>query len=175
MEVSEEKLKKIIEAVLEEKEPKKVYLFCENKWNDQHRQTLRYLDVANEYKVTIIASSMQLKYENEWNNYSCYEGYIDWMDLKEPPIHLNSSITIFPEVSRNLVVKTALCIADDVKTTWIADCIEEGSRIIFLKSGLKQFLGFEQEAYQNQILKYYKQILEYGIEICDIKTFLSKK
>ncbi len=39
-------------------------------------------------------------------------------------------VTVMPVVPRDVLVKTALCISDTYETSWIAECMEKGSRVV---------------------------------------------
>ena len=39
--------------------------------------------------------------------------------------------------------KTALCISDTYETSWISECMDKGSRVVLLRSGLARFSGKE--------------------------------
>ena len=68
----------------------------------------------------------------------------------EAPADLEDAVTVFPVVPRDLVSKTALCISDTPQTRWITSCMEAGSRILFLLSGLSPFTGREPKEYVNR-------------------------
>lgn len=70
--------------------------------------------------------------------------------------------------------KTALCISDTYETSWISECMDKGSRVVLLRSGLARFSGKEKPAYRNRVMNYYRQILEYGVEICSVDEFTGR-
>ena len=75
-------------------------------------------------------------------------------------------MTLLPVVPRDVLVKTALCISDTYETSWIAECMKQGSRVVLLLTGLEKFSGNEKPAYRKRIMEYYRQVLEFGVEIC---------
>lgn len=80
-------------------------------------------------------------------------------------------LTVFPIASRNLIVKTALCIEDDFETEWIAKCLSCG-RPIFMRKESPMFTGREASAYRKKIEAYYNDVASYGICLdrlpCDV-------
>lgn len=79
--------------------------------------------------------------------------------------HLENSISVFPVTSRDIIVKTALCISDTYETKWIRAAMEQGGKIILPRSGFERFTGNEPEKYKQKILSYYKDLLEMNIEL----------
>ena len=92
----------------------------------------------------------------------------------EKPADLETAITVMPVVPRDVLVKTALCISDTYETSWISECMDKGSRVVLLRSGLARFSGKEKPAYRNRVMNYYRQILEYGVEICSVDEFTGR-
>ncbi|MDR0382168.1 MAG: hypothetical protein LBH86_09295 [Oscillospiraceae bacterium] len=71
-------------------------------------------------------------------------------------------LTVFPFASRNLVVKTALCLADDFETRWVARCIARGQPVVMRREH-PLFTGQERDAYRRKIESYYRDAAAYGI------------
>lgn len=161
-----------IERVLEEERiknlniPKKnLYVILSENWNSDYWKFFNELNKKNKYKVYVVLSSKILNnlLLNNLKKFEIikdvfYEDNINFNDLKEGTI-------IFPTTPREVIVKTALCIDDILETKLIFNSIENGQRVVLLKSGLKKFSGKEPKAYINKILSYYKTILEFNIEI----------
>ena len=78
---------------------------------------------------------------------------------------LTDSLTVYPVASRDFVVKAALGLADTFAARWLARCFAAGSAVHLQLSGLARFTGREPAAYVQQILGYYRKLLEYGITI----------
>ncbi|WP_337384687.1 hypothetical protein [Megasphaera sp.] len=78
---------------------------------------------------------------------------------------LTDSLTVYPVASRDFVVKAALGLADTFAARWLARCFAVGSAVHLQLSGLARFTGREPAAYVQQILGYYRKLLEYGITI----------
>ena len=55
------------------------------------------------------------------------------------PDNLDRAVTLLPVVPRDVLVKTALCISDTYETSWIAECMKQGSRVVLLLTGLEKF------------------------------------
>lgn len=78
---------------------------------------------------------------------------------------LGGSLTVYPVASRDFIVKAALGMADTFAAEWLARCFAAGSAVHLQLSGLTRFTGREPAAYVQQILGYYRKLLEYGITI----------
>lgn len=173
MDIKEEVLREIVIRVLKEIEEgqkkedrKKVYVICEAAWDSRYEAFFRWAADKPEFMVYPVVP-------DEWKNNGCaaklsetgtFEVLLTHSECI--PSDLDKAITVFPVVSRDTVAKTALCISDTFETKWISSCIAQGAEIRFLSSGLTRFSGREPKAYVEQILMYYRKILEYGIEIC---------
>lgn len=176
MNISEEKLGEIIKKVLLEItnqknifknniEKLKVYIFYSKKCDTEYIDFLEQIDKSGLFHINIVADDA-LKDDickSDMNKYVPNENIMYFSD--GIPDDLSKTMSIFPVVERDLVVKTALCISDTFCNKWVASAIEEGGKIVFLKSGLKKFTNKEPKAYIRQIVSYYRKVLEYGIEI----------
>lgn len=176
MNISEEKLREIIKRVLLEITNQKnilksnikklkVYVFCSKKCDTKYLDFLEQIYKSNLFNIHIVADDA-LKNDirkSDINKYVPDENIIYFLD--GIPKDISNAISIFPLVERDLVVKTALCISDTFCNKWIASTIEAGGKIVFLRSGLKKFTNKEPKSYINQIVSYYRKVLEYGIEI----------
>lgn len=78
---------------------------------------------------------------------------------------LGGSLTVYPVASRDFIVKASLGMADTFAAEWLARCFAAGSAVHLQLSGLTRFTGREPAAYVQQILGYYRKLLEYGITI----------
>lgn len=172
--ISEERLREIVQRVLTELETierpaikqRKIYMLCTSSWDDRFSAYLKKLNESPEFQVYPV---IPLSWEkgglvNELLSYPSCGGII--YRSCEKPLDLEQAVTVLPVVPRDVVVKTALCIADTFETDWIASCIERGSKVVFYRDGLARFSGKEPESYKNQILSYYRTVLTYGIDIC---------
>ncbi len=173
MKISEEQLKALVLRVLQELEAEKskcgarqkVYMLCSATWSPQYTDFLRETDASGAYDVypVVPVSWEKQGYETALKSYrSCCSVLYR---SGQHPADLEQAITVFPVVPRDVLVKTALCIGDTFETAWIMACMEAGSRIVFLRSGLAKFSGKEPPAYVNRIMEYCRQALEYGIAI----------
>lgn len=80
-------------------------------------------------------------------------------------LSLAGSLTVYPVASRDFIVKAALGMVDTFAAAWLARCFAAGSAVHLQLSGLTRFTGREPAAYVQQILGYYRKLLEYGITI----------
>lgn len=78
---------------------------------------------------------------------------------------LEGSLTVYPATSRTFAAKAALGIADEFPVQWLERCLTAGSEVHLMLSGLPRFSGHEPPRYAEQILSYYRTLLEYGITI----------
>lgn len=171
MNISEDALKELVLRILRELQAenrKKIYMVCASAWDQRYPDFLKQMADSGRYDIyPVIPLSWQNQgYENTLRSHRACSDILYWE--KASPADLETAVTVFPVAERTLIVKTALCISDTFETSWIADCIRAGSRIAFLYSGLEKFSGKEQPAYVEQVTAYYRQILEYGIEICGV-------
>lgn len=176
MTISEEQLKQLVLKILKrleeegKREKKLLYMVCTSAWDERYYEFLEEIQKTGEYRVCpVIPDEWQAEgRETCFRNFSSCEGVRYY--FQGIPADLDDAVTVFPVVATEVAVKTALCIHDTFETTWLAACFREGSRILFLQSGLTPFSGKEQPAYQEQILSYYRKLLEYGIEIDSCKS-----
>lgn len=179
MKISEEQLKQLVLRILKRleeestKEKKLLYMVCTSSWDERYREFLEEIQKSEEYRVCpVIPDEWQ-----ESGRESRLKGFASCTGVRYHsqgiPEDLEAAVTVFPVISTEAAVKTALCIHDTFETSWVAACFREGSRILFMQSGLTPFSGKEQPAYQDQILSYYRKVLEYGIEICSCKELCS--
>lgn len=173
MNISEERLRELVLRVLRElqaeegREKTPLYMVCMADWSTAYETFLHGMEACDRYTVYPVVP-------DAWKQDGCAArlaacpACAGLRYRSEPlPPDLEQAVSLFPVVPRDLVAKTALCISDTFETSWIAACIEAGSRTVFLRSGLARFSGKEKPAYVNRILAYYRQVLEYGIEICE--------
>lgn len=171
MNISEKQLRETIIRVLARIEAeaglfpvtkkKKIYMVCTGGWDERYLKFLRTVQTDRETVIPVLTEKLRGQ-EIKFTGYGCES--IQYLS-GEVPADLADSVTVFPVVPRDLVSKTALCISDTPQTQWITSCMEAGSRIVFLISGLSPFSGREPKAYVNRILSYYRTVLEYGIEL----------
>lgn len=146
---------------------KKLYVIITEEWNRKYWDLFERLDEQNEYEVYVVISN-RLNTSLHLNNLKKFKVCKEIVNEKDVNFdELIEYLTVFPIISREIIVKTALCIEDTFETKWIFKGIENGQRIIFLKSGLQKFTGKEPLSYRNKILDYYRTLLEFDIEITD--------
>nr|WP_319488886.1 hypothetical protein [uncultured Caproiciproducens sp.] len=183
MEINENNLYQIILKVIQKMQAEniiqnfsvpdyKMYVVLTGGWKEDFRAFFENLKNQYEYQIfTVIPPSMA----NDYYMKKLKECRACGTIVKQSEINfelLSDALTVFPVVSRELVVKTALCISDTFETKWIQSCMANGQKIVLLKSGLEPFTGKEPKAYVRRIQEYYKTIEEYGIEI---KNDISKE
>lgn len=146
---------------------KKLYVILTEEWNGEYWRFFEKINEQSEYDAyAVISTNIKNNlYLNNLKKFQVCKGIIDEKDVNFD--EMSEYITVFPILSRNIVVKTALCIDDTFETNWIFKAMEKGQRIIFLKSGLQKFSGKEPLSYRNKILDYYRTLLEFDIEISD--------
>lgn len=146
---------------------KKMYVILTENWDERYLDFYKKIENQNKYNIfTIIPETISNDYFiKKIKNYkNC--GTI----ISQNKINFEQSkeyITVFPVVTRDILVKTALCISDTFETKWIENCISNGQKIIMLKSGITNFTGKEPKKYIEKINSYFNMILDYGIEITD--------
>ncbi|MBW7572287.1 hypothetical protein [Caproiciproducens faecalis] len=176
MEISENDLYQIVLKVIQKMQngkmlsnfpvpEQKLYVILSEGWNEEYRSFFNTLKDQRKYCVTtVIPPSMANDYHQkklrEWEGCGTVLRQ-DQTDLAQLP----DGTTVFPAASRELIVKTALCIGDTFETKWVQRCMANGQKIILLKSGLEPLTGREPAAYAARIKAYYRIIAQYGIEI----------
>lgn len=186
MNISEEQLKELVLRVLRDLEAEKraectnhpgqkLYMLCVSPWSEQYMDFLKEMEECGAYDVVpVIPSSWKdMGYEARLRQSSVC-GSIRYRS-GEKPADLDRAVTLLPVVPRDVLVKTALCISDTYETSWIAECMEQGGRVVLLRSGLARFSGKEKPAYRNRIMEYCRQTLEFGIEICSAEEFSGRE
>lgn len=188
MKISEELLKKLILRALNEladeaahpagitgtrrkkaaqrqRQKKKMYMLCAAAWTQRYLDFLQTVEALGGYDVypVVPAAWEKLGVDAVLKRYSVCKEIL--YQTGEIPADLAHAVTVLPAVSRDVLVKTALCISDTFENAWIAAGIECGGRTVFLRSGLAKFSGKEPPAYVKQIMGYCRQVLEFGIEI----------
>ena len=176
MTISEEKLKQLVLKILKrleeegKREKKLLYMVCTSAWDERYYEFLEEIQKTGDYRVCPVIP-------DEWQaegRETCFRNFSSCVGVRfysqGIPGDLEDAVTVFSVIATEVAVKTALCIHDTFETAWLAACFRAGSRILFLQSGLTPFSGKEQPAYQEQILSYYRKLLEYGIEIGSCKS-----
>lgn len=145
----------------------KLYVILTEEWNSRYWNFFNQINEQDQYEVYAVISSKIINnlHINNLKKFKVCRGIIDEDNINYD--ELDEYITVFPSISRNIVVKTALCINDTFETQWIFKAMETGQRIILLSSGLEKFTGKEPKAYLNKILNYYRTLLEFNIEITE--------
>lgn len=175
MNISEEQLRALVLRILSELQTecrKKLYMVCASSWDERYPDFLKQMEQDDRYDICAVipVSWQQQGYEAILRTYrSC--GSVICRDM-ELPDDLETAVSVFPVTDRTLAAKTALCISDSYESSWMAECIGAGGRTLLLSSGLGKFTGKEKPAYVNQVMDYYRKILEYGIEICGIDRLM---
>ncbi len=175
MNISQERLREIVRQVLLElqaeqgAEPKKeqtLYMVCGDDWNQEYEKFLLSMEGNQTYRIyPVVPTTWQgQSWESSLKRCAACAGIL--YRSGQERFDLEQAVSVFPVVSRDTLVKTALCISDTFETAWVADCIRQGGRMIFLRSGLERFSGREAPAYVAKIMEYLRQVLEYGVELC---------
>lgn len=93
-------------------------------------------------------------------------GY-DILTVKDFKVESDNEILVFPVISRNDIIDIASCTDKTATTKVVRRCFEEGAKIYFMKFGIEKLTGKEPEKYKQRILAYYREILEFNIEMID--------
>ncbi len=72
---------------------------------------------------------------------------------------------IYLTMPRDILAKCALCVPDVPEVAIFEKALEVGLPVSLAKNALKPFTGKEPESYQQRVLGYVKNLLEYGIDI----------
>ena len=127
----------------------KIYMVCAGGWDERYLEFLKTVRPEEETAVPVLTEELRGQEHRFYSEQKCENCM--YLDSMVPP-DLGDAVTVFPVVPRDLISKTALGISDTPQTQWIVSCMEAGSRIVFLTSGLVPFTGREPKAYVNRIL-----------------------
>lgn len=178
MEISQERLRElIIKALIElgvyndfsaPQQTLKVYMVCGEEWDEKYSIFMKDMEAYPNVKVYPVIHSNGFE-KNLKKFKSCY----DIIPINQVQGDLENSITVFPVVTQDIISKTALLISDTFENIWVSSCINQGGKIVFMLDGIPKLSGKETIPFKQQILAYYKRILEFGVEIFDGYEFLS--
>ena len=139
MNISEEQLKELVLRVLSDLEAEKraecmkdskqtLYMLCVSPWSERYMEFLKKMEGSDAYDIVpvIPPSWKNMGYEARLRQ-SVSFGKILYRS-GEMPDNLDRAVTLLPVVPRDVLVKTALCISDTYETSWIAECMKQGSR-----------------------------------------------
>lgn len=164
--MDEQKLETLIERVLarilsEAKDISrlpKAYVVLSDDWKKEKNifsETLQKL--KGSYYTIVVLPQVDVNSDGLYD-----EGACQIVARNEAGAPEEDSLTIFPVASRNLVVKSALCLQDDFQSKWVADCITLGQTIYMQKEN-PMFSGKEPYAYKRKIESYYKELEAFGV------------
>ncbi|MEA5083177.1 hypothetical protein SDC9_164075 [bioreactor metagenome] len=176
MEISEERLKELIIKAIRRvqlenaakhisMERQKVYVILSGALDNQVRECFLTLEKQSKYEVCAVIPDNQ---DSQKLAADIYKANICTKVIVGNPADFFETdvfVTIFPIVSRDLIIRTALGFSDTYETRWIRAAMEKGQKILFLQNGLEKFTGKEPKAYIERILGYIRIILEFGIQI----------
>ena len=72
---------------------------------------------------------------------------------------------VYLTMPRDILAKCALCVPDAFEAKLMERAFESGVNVSLAKGALEPFTGKEPESYQQRVLGYVKNLLEYGIDI----------
>ena len=169
MEINETQLRKLIERImeltLELTETSKQEILVVLTGND-YKQLATVLTqlTSDNVNITAVADSKYME-DEELGKLLCK----DCRRIIQPAEALsgtfNYSKIIFPAMPRDILAKCALCIPDTYEVAIVQKAFEEAVPVALSKNALEPFTGKEPVSYQERILGYIKNLLEYGIEI----------
>ncbi|MDD2978868.1 MAG: hypothetical protein PHN80_02730 [Hespellia sp.] len=175
MQISEQQLGAIIKRVLDELQRDSIstakqtlYVVAASDFDERYLTFLNSFPCRSKFELCAVIPREWMSSERAARIQSCIPKGRVLTDSAEEMGHANPDWIVFPVVPRDIVIKSALGIADSFETKWIRLGLEHGSRIIFSKDGLEKFTGKEPKAYVAQILEYYRKVLEYEIQIKDV-------
>lgn len=143
------------------------FLVFEKKWHNRYYMIFDEMKIMTDYEFYAVVPE-GLMHPEQMKKIKAFESWRDIIPFgnrtKWPG---EDFITIFPEYSRNLLVRTAIGMDDCDSSKWIRHAMELGQKIAVLKSGLENFTGREPQMYTKNILGYYKTLKEYNIDMVD--------
>ena len=142
--------------------PKAYFIFPENWQSCGQESLLAMLKAADGRYEKVIVLSKRGENSEDLSVFGAQQ-ITFFSDLCAP---VEGSITVYPCATRDLVIKTALCLSDDFESNWIRQCIERGLPV-YLKKETEMFTGKEPAAYRKKILSYYQDVKSYGIQLIE--------
>lgn len=171
MELTEIQLRKLVERVMEltleltaDKPKEKILVVLSGDEVERFSTALQALKVDDKYETTVVVTKEQMDIEEVGKTVCEYANKIaTWEEILKS--RLDYKKILFPSMPREILAKCALCIPDTYETKLIQRAFEKGIQVTIAKKGLDKFIGNEPAGYQQQILKYIRTLLEFGIEI----------
>lgn len=153
------------------KQEKNMYIAMNEKWDNKYYlffEELEKLEFKN-IKILILGEEdSEIKDKLKKLNI-CYE----ILKLEDFEVKTDEDFVVFPVISRSDIIDIASCTDKTHTTKLVKICFEKGVKIYFMKYGIEKLTGKEPEKYKKKILAYYKEILEFDIEmIDDIRTVI---
>lgn len=170
-------LRKIIRQVLIEQEKislenqslqlereKKIYIAVNEEWDNRYYLFFEELKKLNKnIKILILGDKID-KFRTKSQE---LELNYDILTIDDFEIESEEDIVVFPVISRNDIIDIASCTNRTPITKVVRKCFEIGAKIYFMKFGIEKLTGKEPEKYKQKILAYYREILEFNIEMID--------
>ncbi len=186
MEISQEKLQELVIKALKElgyyndtlitsASTTKIYMVCLSCFDEKYIEFMENMDKVQGFEVYPVVPNefFTTEHNKSFEKFLSCKKVISRNEFEY--LELENVITVFPIVTKDIVAKTALCISDTFENKCINNCIEKGSKLVFMLSGLPKFTGKESQAYIENLLSYYRTILKYNIDITEGYDFNSNK
>ena len=164
-------IKNIINKIMEENivvstPVKKItYVVFNEQWDNRYYILLEELKQIRNMKFNaVLLCRDSTSYRDKIEEFYMFEKILT---IEEFFCENELDIVIFPVIKRNEIINISNCINNTGTTEIVKRCFENGNKIYLLKSGIEKLTGKEPEKYKEKILNYYKQILEFDIEIID--------
>ena len=152
------------QQLLSLKEEKKVYIAVNEEWDNRYYLFFEELKKLNKnVKILILGDKVD---EFRTKAQELKLGY-DILKVKDFKVESDNEMVVFPVISRNDIIDIASCTDKTATTKVVRRCFEEGAKIYFMKFGIEKLTGKEPEKYKQRILAYYREILEFNIEMID--------
>lgn len=172
MKINKEKLEEIIKKVLNDfeikKEEKNVYIVFSYPWSNLYYFALEELKKIDIPLRAVISERISNDYLKEIKEVLSWEEIITFNE--ETNLNLKNSKVIFLKLSRNNVIDIANMYANNFETNLVKKLIGEGENIYYWDKGLEKITTKETKQYQKKLLKYYEEILEFGIYPIELKA-----
>lgn len=165
----EQLLRKVIARILQEQieqqNPKHTYIVFHEEWDNRYYlllDELKTIQAKGVYAITLSDQISDLK-EQIGNLYSFEKILL----LEECNIVNDTDIVVFPVMHRDEVIHIVQGYSNTKVTKLVRNCFENAVSIYCLRYGIEKLTGKEPEKYQQKILSYYREMLEYGIEMIE--------
>ena len=168
MNISKKELEEIIKLIAKQiYENKNINFIFSKPWNNKYYIALDSLKKLNLNANAVISRELDEGHKLTIKNACCWKKVIDFDENKLDLISKND--TFFLDIKMKNIVNITMLNEDELESALVMKLFENGKNIYLWKETVKTVTGKEPEKYIKKLLRYYEEILSYGINIVDIE------